>query len=328
MVVRVQERSSDSCCLEACSAFCPSSNSSTPAEIKPECVGSHVLREFRVTVSDLTLSGFRVCAKSLLLVDDGVVGARMSRSDPPLLYIGASTPRWENGRSGVATGARSLTGSGRAGVEIPGEQNLSGERGRMGRCAGLGRLNDGIDLEDVDAEGGGVCSDAGARARTLEGVGCKDVLPGACIGPCVTGFGGVRSGVTAGSKSLTVSGWVGIEVPGKQILSAGRGTRGRYAGLGRLNDGADLEDVDAERGGLCSDTAARARTLEGGECKGVVVAGKQILLGDRGRRGRYAGLFRRSDGSELEDVDAIGSLRCGRALNGVAGGVVGPAVGC
>lgn len=256
MVVRVQERSSDSCCLEACSAFCPSSNSSTPAEINPECVGSHVLREFRVTVSDLTLSGLRVCAKSLLLVDDGVVGARMSRSGPPLVYIGASTPRWGDTGSGVATGARSLPGSGRDGVEIPGEQILSGERGRMGRCAGLGRLNDGIDLEDVDAEGGGVCSDAGARARTLEGVGCKGVLPGACIGACVTGSGGAPSGVTAGLRSLTVSGRVGIEVPGKQILSAGRGRRGRYAGLGRLDDGFDLEGMDTEGGGLCSDTAA------------------------------------------------------------------------
>jgi hypothetical protein len=180
----------------------------------------------------------------------------------------------------------------------------------------------------VDIEGGGSCSDAGTRARTLEGVGCKGVLPGACIGACVTILGYVRSGVTAGSRSLTGSGRVGIEFPGKQILSAGRGRRGRYAGLGRLNDGIDLEDVDAEGGGLCSDTAVRARTLEGGGCKGVVVAGKQTLLGDRGRRGRYAGLFRRVDGAELEDVDAIGSLRCGRALTGVAGGVVGPAVGC
>lgn len=242
--------------------------------------------------------------------------------------MGASTPRWGGGRSGIATGARSLTGSGRVGIEVPGEQILSGERGRMGRCAGLGRLNDGIDLEDVDAEGGGVCSDAGARARALEGVGCKGVLTGACIGACTTSSAYVRSDVTAGVKSLPSSGRDGVESPGTQILSGGRGRRGRYAGLGRLSDGTDLEDVDAEGGGLCSDTAARARTLEGGGCKGVVVAGKQILLGDRGRRGRYARLFRRSDGSELEDVDAIGSLRCGRALNGVAGGVVGPAVGC
>lgn len=36
--------------------------------INSGCVGSHVLREFCVTASDLTLSGFRVWAESLLLV--------------------------------------------------------------------------------------------------------------------------------------------------------------------------------------------------------------------------------------------------------------------
>lgn len=179
----------------------------------------------------------------------------------------------------------------------------------------------------MDTEGFGFCSGAAARARTLEGGGCKGVLPGACIGVCATSFWDVRSGVTAGARSLMGSRRGGVEIPGEQILSAERGRMGWCAGLGGLDDGIDLEDVDSEGGDLCSDSAAWERTLEGGGCKGVVVVGKQILLGDRGRMGRYARLFRPRDVVDLEDVDAIGSLRCARALNGVAGGVVGP-MGC